>query len=69
MCAYPEKQRHPSFDAALKARDSLEQARGIDIALRPYRCEDHWHLGHKHKPLTFAAWDRKMRRRKKRGKK
>lgn len=50
-CPYPEKQRHKSFPAALAARDSLEAERGIDLGLRPYRCGDHWHLGHKSKPF------------------
>ena len=49
-CPHPEKVAHRSFRAALKARDSLEAERGIDIALRPYRCVcGAWHLGHKGK--------------------
>lgn len=63
-CLHPEKQRHPSWRAALKARDHLEANEGVDIGLRPYRCGEHWHLGHRTKPLTFAQWDRKMRRKK-----
>lgn len=62
-CPQPEKQRHASRRAAEKALVSLEAARGIDLGLRPYRCGDHWHLGHRHKGLTFEKWDRKMRRR------
>lgn len=57
-CAHPEKQRHASLPAALKARASLETEKGIDLALRPYRCGDHWHLGHKRK----STWlERKIR--------
>lgn len=48
-CPHPEKDRHRNEAAALKARDSLEAVRGIDLALRPYPCGDHWHLGHRHK--------------------
>lgn len=49
-CPHPEKHAHRSFRAALKARDSLEAADGIDLGLRPYRCPcGAWHLGHKHK--------------------
>lgn len=46
-CPFPDKHRHRTFNDALTARDSLEQARGIDIGLRPYRCGNHWHLGHR----------------------
>lgn len=46
-CPHPEKVAHGSFNAALRARDSLETERGIDLGLRPYRCEcGAWHLGH-----------------------
>lgn len=62
-CDHPEKQRHTSRKAALKALASLEAKNGIDLTLSPYRCGDHWHLGHRHKALTFEQWDRKMRRR------
>ena len=48
-CPSPEKVPHRNFRAAIKARDALEAEKGIDIALRPYRCGDHWHLGHKQK--------------------
>ncbi|MBS45311.1 MAG: hypothetical protein CMH83_19505 [Nocardioides sp.] len=49
-CPTPDKQRHRTFEAALKARDSLEQSRGIDLALRPYRCKcGAWHIGHRDK--------------------
>lgn len=48
-CPTPEKQVHRSQRAALKARDSLECDRGIDLGLKPYRCGGHWHLGHQHK--------------------
>jgi hypothetical protein len=49
-CPRPDKDAHRSFRAAIKARDSLEAERGIDIALRPYRCVcGAWHLGHRTK--------------------
>lgn len=57
-CPHPEKQRHASLPAALKARESLEAERGMDLALRPYRCEDHWHLGHLRKSTRL---ERKIR--------
>lgn len=55
-CPHPEKQRHATKRAALKARDSLERERGIDLGLIAYRCDDHWHLGHRHKR---NRWERK----------
>lgn len=61
-CPHPEKQRHRSFTAALKARDHLEANEGIDIGLRPYRCEDHWHLGHQQKPVGEAGLRRVLKR-------
>jgi hypothetical protein len=45
-CPHPEKHRHVSAAAALAHRESLETARGIDLALKPYPCGDHWHIGH-----------------------
>lgn len=56
-CAQPEKHRHKSLRAALKARDALETERGVDVALRPYKCGDHWHIGHKgmKNPKTMLA--------------
>jgi hypothetical protein len=63
-CPHPEKHRHASFRAALKARDELESDKGIDLGLRPYRCDDHWHLGHKSKP-TAERWLAGMARRRK----
>ena len=58
-CASPEKHRHRSQRAALKARDELERDKGIDLGLRPYRCGDHWHLGHKHKTTWLERRYRK----------
>ena len=46
-CPHPEKHAHKSKAAAIAARDSLERAKGIDLALKPYRCVcNAWHLGH-----------------------
>lgn len=45
ICPHPEKVAHRSCGAALKARESLDDP--ADLALRPYRCGDHWHLGHR----------------------
>lgn len=59
-CPHPEKHRHRSLKAALRARESLERERGIDLALRPYRCGDHWHIGHKSKPeRSYRRWRKK----------
>lgn len=58
-CPHPEKTPHRSFNAAMKARDSLEAERGIDIALRPYRCAcGAWHLGHRGKN-ALPKWMRR----------
>lgn len=46
-CPTPGKYRHATRAATLAARESLEAARGIDLALKPYLCRcGCWHLGH-----------------------
>jgi len=57
---HPEKAAHSSRRAALKARTSLEHARGIDLALKPYRCGDHWHLGHSSGRGRFGRLQRQL---------
>lgn len=52
-CPHPEKQAHRSRKAAEKALASLDGAKGTDLTLRPYRCGDHWHLGHRAKAKTL----------------
>jgi len=59
ICPHPEKTAHRTKAAALKARSSLETARGIDLALKPYPCGDHWHLGHSRK---LSKLERRVRR-------
>jgi hypothetical protein len=55
-CPHPEKIAHRSLTTALKAREALEREKGIDLALRPYRCEcGAWHLGHRAK-RGFKSW-------------
>lgn len=58
VCPHPEKTAHRSIKAALKARDSLEAERGLDIALRPYKCPcGSWHLGHRKNNLSTVLGD------------
>lgn len=59
ICPHPEKAVHRTKAGALKARSSLEAARGIDLGLAPYRCGDHWHLGHSRK---LSKFERRMKR-------
>lgn len=59
VCPHPEKQRHRSRAAALKARDSAERVHGIELGLEPYRCVcGVWHLGHKRKN-PIPGWARR----------
>ena len=46
-CPHPEKHRHVSKAAALAQLDSMYRAGKADLGLRPYPCEDHWHIGHR----------------------
>lgn len=47
-CPHPEKRRHDTYQAAVGHRRAIEKREGrIDIALKPYRCGDHYHLGHR----------------------
>jgi hypothetical protein len=46
-CPHPEKHRHVSQAAAWAALESLDKAGKRDLTIRPYRCGDHWHTGHK----------------------
>lgn len=62
-CDHPEKIRHRTKRDALRARDELERAKGIDLGLGAYHCGDHWHLGHRRKQSSF---ERAMKRRLKR---
>jgi hypothetical protein len=64
-CPTPEKIPHRSKYAAIVARDELERVKGIDLGLKPYPCNGHWHLGHRHKP-TPSAWTRRHQHNKKR---
>lgn len=48
-CPHPEKHRHRSRGAAWNALASIDRAEGVDLGLKPYRCGDHWHLGHSRK--------------------
>lgn len=58
-CPHPEKQRHYSRKAALKARDGLERAKGLELGLEPYWCECRsWHLGHRRK-RQVPGWARR----------
>lgn len=58
-CPHPEKQRHYTERAALKARDSMERTKGIELGLEPYRCEcGVWHLGHRRKN-RIPGWARR----------
>jgi len=59
-CQTPEKIPHRSKYAALVARDELERTKGIDLALKPYPCCGHWHLGHS-KKSTYARWTKTKR--------
>ena len=46
-CPHPEKHRHSSRRAAEKALAAFDRTGRADPALRPYKCGDHWHLGHR----------------------
>lgn len=46
-CPHPEKQRHRTRKAAEKARAAVERTSSVDPGLRPYKCGEHWHLGHR----------------------
>jgi hypothetical protein len=48
-CPHPEKHRHVSCAAALVHLEVMDGAGKADLTLKPYRCGDHWHLGHKSK--------------------
>lgn len=55
-CLFPNKIKHRSFMAASNAIVELEKTQGIDLRFRPYPCDDHWHIGHKH---SLNSWERK----------
>lgn len=51
-CAWPDKYRHATEGAAWGAIRSLREDTGREAAdLRPYRCGDHWHVGHDRRAL------------------
>lgn len=59
FCPHPEKAVHRTKAAALKARASVEAQHGIQVGLEPYRCGDHWHLGHRRK---LSRFERRMKK-------
>lgn len=61
-CPTPTKRRHKSRERAAAQILSIREAEGhVDKHLRPYRCGDHWHVGHEPGTGT-GGLDGKIRR-------
>lgn len=48
-CPQPDKVRYPTKARATGAQKAWEIRNGPELGLRPYKCGDHWHLGHRNK--------------------